>query len=107
MTPLDRVRTDWPEYWVTIFRTSDGVEIEHHSTTPWHHATIFWWAEGNGSCDCNRELCFERAQGREPGVQTGTTCGDSRYEITQFRFPDGVILSWRDALEADALASTL
>ena len=36
----------------------------------------YWWVEGNGACDCNRHLLFERAAGREPpaderGCSTG------------------------------------
>lgn len=25
----------------------------------------FWWLEGNGSCDCNRQCALERALGRD------------------------------------------
>lgn len=32
--------------------------------------SIYWWAEGNGACDCNRALCFE---GHED------TCGEQPY----------------------------
>jgi hypothetical protein len=36
------------------------------------------WQEGNYSCDCNRELFFERAAGNEPGE---TECGGGRFQV--------------------------
>ena len=38
----------------------------------------FWWADGNGSCDCNRELVF--------GHDTpGNTCHTGRYYVVETR----------------------
>lgn len=39
----------------------------------------FWWEEGNGSCDCNRELFFRRA--RDEDEPDEVTCGDRRFRI--------------------------
>lgn len=44
----------------------------------------FWWEEGNGSCDCNRELFFL-------GDREDLECGDDRFEITHFE--------WREEAE--------
>jgi len=35
---------------VTILDTEDGQTVEHSGMD------YFWWTEGNGSCDCNREI---------------------------------------------------
>lgn len=34
---------------VTLRDTVTGATATHH-----HPASLYWWAEGNGSCDCNR-----------------------------------------------------
>ena len=36
----------------------------------------YMWEEGNYSCDCNREMFFERAGGKE----VDATCSEGRYE---------------------------
>lgn len=38
-----------------------------------------WWTEGNGGCDCNRELEFLRATTGEP--QHDPPCGNGRYTV--------------------------
>lgn len=48
---------------------------------PWQESSFFWWTEGNFSCDCNRSLTFY------PGV--GYPCGDGRFKVNYFEFPDG------------------
>lgn len=30
------------------------------AVAPWEEFDAFWWAEGNGSCDCNRQLAFDQ-----------------------------------------------
>jgi len=40
----------------------------------------FIWEEGNYSCDCNREIYFNRAQGIEIDI-TKPLCGHSRYRV--------------------------
>lgn len=37
----------------------------------------WWWAEGNGSCDCNRELAFKPIE----KLEGGTCAGYLRYRI--------------------------
>ena len=41
-----------------------------------------WWAEGDGSCDCNRELGFGAP------TLTGTCLGCHRYVIIRATFDD-------------------
>lgn len=38
---------------VTLRDTVTGATATHH-----HPASLYWWAEGNGSCDCNRSRPF-------------------------------------------------
>ncbi len=40
---------------VTILDTDTGAR---RTTEPDFDFTDYWWAEGNGSCDCNREIVF-------------------------------------------------
>ncbi len=51
-----------------------GVDFEYVCWPP------YIWEEGNFSCDCNMELFFERADGREPNGE-GLACGDDRFEV--------------------------
>lgn len=39
---------------VTVLDTQTG---ETAVSADWSY---FWWEEGNGSCDCNREILFDR-----------------------------------------------
>jgi hypothetical protein len=40
---------------------------------------IFWWENGNGSCDCNREDFF--LQGQEDADDLESKCGHGRYAV--------------------------
>jgi hypothetical protein len=42
----------------------------------------FWWAEGSGSCDCNRELGFVKQS------EAGNCLGCRRYLIIRATFDD-------------------
>ena len=53
----------------------DTVTGERRATDESFDYSAFWWAEGNGSCDCNRELIFGRDSRR------GTCLGCERYLI--------------------------
>lgn len=44
----------------------------------------YWWAEGNMSCDCNRELLFL-------GDREDLECGDDRFDILEWE--------WREEAE--------
>lgn len=51
---------------------------------------VNWWQEGNGSCDCNREIYFRRAGGEpEPDDDYVEACGDTRFSV-EFLTIDGV-----------------
>lgn len=69
---------------VTIRKNETGEEVD--VPEPWslpreqddEDSIDYWWSEGNGSCDCNRYLYFERAKGASPDE---AKCGDGRYGI--------------------------
>lgn len=48
---------------------------------------LWWWAEGNGSCDCNRMSSFDRDD------DSGYCVGAHRYLIVGCDVP-GVSLAW-------------
>ena len=49
---------------------------------------LFWWTEGNYSCDCNRELCWLRAGGDDPDLYN-VKCSDGRFSALYAELPDG------------------
>jgi hypothetical protein len=76
---------------IVIERLSDGVLRKQVDV--WNYgwpvadtvkAARFWWLEGNGACDCNRELTFARAGG-EP-VPPELPCSHDRYRISWLEF---------------------
>ncbi len=46
------------------------------------------WEEGNYSCDCNRYLFFERANGGNPSFDE-FECSDGKYDVLRVELPDG------------------
>ena len=61
---------------VTILDTETG-ETVCSGDTHFANRNYYYWAEGNGSCDCNRELVFP--DGRE--TPAGRCLGEKRYLI--------------------------
>ena len=61
---------------VTIKDTVTGIE-ENSSGDP------FYWTDGEGSCDCNRELLFCNS------TNSGYCIGAKRYLIVDFNEEDG------------------
>lgn len=57
----------------------------------WEDSSEWWWTEGNGGCDCNRHLYFERAGGVDPHWSEGE-CSEGKYTIVEIIFPDGTSL---------------
>jgi len=60
-----------------------------HMKLEWHEASLFWWQEGNMSCDCNRQMEFERAGGE--AVDDDSQCGNDRYTVVDATFKDGTV----------------
>lgn len=41
--------------------------------------SFYWWTEGNGSCDCNRAICFEGAEEELEALYPGVCYGCKRF----------------------------
>lgn len=73
-------------YRVVIIRNSDG-ERREIAEDLWHSSSLFWWTEGNGACDCNRHLWFERWV--NPDYDADVPCGNDAYYVECAIFPNG------------------
>lgn len=63
---------------VFIRKEATGEIRKHVDSYPW--TGDYMWADGNYSCDCNRHLFFERADGAEPNWDDGI-CGDEAFAV--------------------------
>lgn len=68
------------KYKVVIKNNITGEMRKTNFFGDFHDYTIFYWQEGNGSCDCNRELEFERIKGIEVPFED-LKCGDERFSV--------------------------
>lgn len=49
----------------------------------------YWWLEGNGGCDCNREALWRRAGGEDvSGLEV--PCSDGRFAVLYAQLPNGI-----------------
>jgi hypothetical protein len=62
---------------VEIRRNSDG-EVRLYSDEYWS-GNPYVWADGNYSCDCNRELFFEQVAGND--AWETLECTDGRFSV--------------------------
>jgi hypothetical protein len=81
---------------VVLRRVSTGEEVTIENEAAWlgppeRESLEFWWTEGNGGCDCNRSLYFERAKGVGEGGLTDHPCGNEAFALTVLE-ADGVDL---------------
>jgi len=72
-----------------IRRNADGV-VATEVWKDWDF-NVYWWEEGNASCDCNREDFFLRAQG-ESMDDHDSDCGGSRYSVRCTDADTGLVL---------------
>ncbi len=61
---------------VELTRLADGVVREYPMDIKFNE---YIWADGNFSCDCNRELFFLRAADEDEPDETD--CGDERFAV--------------------------
>lgn len=54
---------------------------------------LYMFRDGNYSCDCNRELFFQRAVGEPETDLDEVSCGDGRYVIARAMREDGSFLA--------------
>lgn len=66
------------EYFVKITRRSDGESVTFHYESEDEESAYFLWYDGNYSCDCNRELFFNRVRGLDLDYEN--PCGRERYD---------------------------
>lgn len=72
---------------IVRLRLPDGQEFNIHTeisadVSPEYAYSDYWWAEGNGGCDCNRLLYLNRQHGLNLGDDDGwgepcLPCGDT------------------------------
>lgn len=67
-------------YVVRLKRVSDSKEVDVVVNLPWSESSMYWWTDGNMGCDCNRELEFEHALGRELDLDD-VWCGEERFAL--------------------------
>lgn len=79
-------------YKVRIVKNDTKEEQLYHCILDWHESSLFWWQEGNMSCDCNREMSFLRAAGATEEIidSIKIECGDNRYSILEIILEDGI-----------------
>ena len=69
---------------------SDDPKIINMKWDNWpHFENLFWWTGGNASCDCNRSLWFERAQGED---EAEIECGDGAFSVRLTNADTGELL---------------
>lgn len=61
-------------------RNNQTGEVRTYQDDVLFSCPVFWWTIGNGSCDCNREIYFQRARGEEPDLDADT-CSEGRYSV--------------------------
>ena len=60
-------------------------------TAKWLYREHYYlWSQGNYSCDCNRQLLFERAKGNEPDWDMAM-CGESKYTVLKIIAEDAIV----------------
>ena len=64
---------------ITEVATGETVTVEWEGP---EDGAEFWWEDGNGGCDCNRELYFRRAQGIETDAEF---CSHGRFTVANLR----------------------
>lgn len=74
-------------YTAVIQKVETG-ETAERAYPNWQTADFSWWTEGNFSCDCNRELEFERGLGHDPDLDS-VECGDNRFTLLKLKFENG------------------
>lgn len=74
----------WVKIIAHIKRVDDGVIHKYETSADLsgddEYPDPYIWTDGNYACDCNRELFFEYADGKEYG-DIETECTESRFEV--------------------------
>ena len=71
----------WVRVLVKIRKNETGEIADYYSDEIWDDGLNFFnWESNNYSCDCNRELFFERAKGNEPS-DDAIACSEGRFSV--------------------------
>jgi hypothetical protein len=76
------------KYAVHIRNNATGEVREYRDNLDWHGSSLYWWSEGNMSCDCNRHNIFREAGGESA---TDENCSDGRYTVVRITLDDGTV----------------
>lgn len=70
---------------ITKIETKETVSVDMEF--PWEEGSMYWWTDGNFGCDCNRQIQFEHAKGKEyPEIECG--CSEGRFSV-EIELEDG------------------
>lgn len=75
-----------PSSKITIRKISTGETKTVPVDLAWYEHSLFFWTEGNFSCDCNRHLVWI-GLGNYPDEES--KCGHTEYTVIKATFPDG------------------
>lgn len=59
-----------------MYPTILDIQTKQRRTVPDQEASVFWWTEGNGSCDCNRSIAMGYSLG-----PAGSCLGNLRFLV--------------------------
>ena len=78
-------------YTFEIQDTQTNETRQHQDAYDWNDEShmLFMFRDGNYSCDCNRELFFQRAAGEAETDLDAVVCGEGRYVIARAQREDG------------------
>ena len=74
-------------YDIVVRKNATGEERVYQCGLDWLDHTEFFLTEGNFGCDCNRGICFERAN--NPKWDGDRPCGHDTYTIPRVILSDG------------------
>ena len=80
---------------VAIRNNETGEVLLCEQNVEWNDNSLFWWLEGNMSCDCNRELEWAYAKG-EPIDFDDAKCSDGRFTALYALLEDGTKINLED-----------
>ena len=82
------------KYTVTLRDNETGEVRDFPVPYDWKDGSLFWWSEGNMSCDCNRGQWFHG-----PSPPKDFQCTLSRYDLLKITLDDGTVLDDRSLID--------
>lgn len=72
---------------IILRKVESGEEVSFVEDHVSELSALWMWQDGNYSCDCNRELFFERAKGKDPDLDE-VWCSEGRFEVVSLEPTD-------------------